>query len=58
MACKACIFYSPNPKNNAIGQCRAHAPVLIMTEHGPRTQWPLTTMINWCGDHTVAADDA
>jgi len=51
--CQTCALYSPNPYKPGIGQCRAHAPVLMMTEQGQRTMWPLTHGDSWCGDHAV-----
>jgi hypothetical protein len=56
--CGTCLFYSPSFRNPATGQCRAHAPVLMMTERGSATQWPLTSATTgWCGDHATIEEE-
>lgn len=63
VCCGNCVFFSafgPNPRraSQRRGQCRAHGPLLELSDRGPRTLWPLVNESDWCGDHSQPADDA
>lgn len=67
--CETCVFWQPQerlqgrPRSFGFagdedparrGQCR-RAPLLILTEQGLRTMWPMTLGIShWCGEHAVS----
>jgi hypothetical protein len=55
--CTSCVFFSANTMQPGVGQCRRHAPILVMTERGVRTQWPMTNERNWCGDYASTEDE-
>jgi len=51
--CRTCAFFSPSVRRPEVGQCRAHAPKLMLTEDGPRTMWPIVQASAGCGDHAT-----
>lgn len=57
VSCRTCIFFSETFRKPEVGQCRAHAPKLMLTEEGPRTQWPIVQARAGCGDHSTYEED-
>lgn len=52
-ACENCKFWMANSINKMLGDCRRHAPVLVVNQEEPEfpeTQWPETSMAAYCGD--------
>ena len=54
--CKTCRFWQPYITHNTEsfnGECHIRAPQIVTDADGgaPRTAWPYTVHIDWCGEH-------
>lgn len=43
--CESCRFFAD------FNECRRHAPILVMSDSGPRSRYPIVDQFHWCGDY-------
>jgi hypothetical protein len=61
--CVTCVFWQLQDligrSGVRLGQCRAHAPVLVAGIEGKvHSKFPLMAEDDWCGDHAVTEQAA
>ena len=55
--CRTCFWWFAGNADRSVGQCRAHAPQVVIEADRPKSYWPLSRHFDFCGEHTVARDD-
>ncbi len=48
--CRTCRFWDRSEFSQTQGDCRAHPPVVLLTEDRIIEYWPTTKAEDWCGE--------
>lgn len=49
-SCRHCVYWKPGATEGLAGECRAHAPVVLMFSDGAESHFPEANADDWCGE--------